>query len=78
MRLETNILENPYEAHVDDHWRKRCAANPNTGTMEFALRDPDGYYVMVSALEADRRSTSGSQVFGPSSFQYRMAILKTP
>ena len=23
--------------------------NPNTGTMEFALRDPDGYYVMVSA-----------------------------
>lgn len=24
--------------------------NPNTGTMEFALRDPDGYYVMVSAL----------------------------
>ncbi|MDR7132855.1 catechol 2,3-dioxygenase-like lactoylglutathione lyase family enzyme [Lysobacter niastensis] len=26
--------------------------NPNTGTMEFALRDPDGYYVMVSALSA--------------------------
>lgn len=26
--------------------------NPNTGTMEFALRDPDGYYVMVSALAA--------------------------
>lgn len=24
--------------------------NPNTGTAEFALRDPDGYYVMVSAL----------------------------
>jgi catechol 2,3-dioxygenase-like lactoylglutathione lyase family enzyme len=24
--------------------------NPNTGTMEFALRDPDGYYVMLSAL----------------------------
>ena len=24
--------------------------NPNTGTMEFALRDPDGYYVMISAL----------------------------
>ena len=23
--------------------------NPNTGTNEFALRDPDGYYVMVSA-----------------------------
>lgn len=26
--------------------------NPNTGTREFALRDPDGYYVMVSALHA--------------------------
>lgn len=24
--------------------------NPNTGTMEFAVRDPDGYYVMISAL----------------------------
>ncbi len=23
--------------------------NPNTGTLEFALRDPDGYHVMVSA-----------------------------
>ena len=23
--------------------------NRNTGTMEFALRDPDGYYVMISA-----------------------------
>ena len=26
--------------------------NPNTGTMEFALRDPDGYHVMVNALSA--------------------------
>jgi len=26
--------------------------NPNTGTDEFALRDPDGYYVMISALAA--------------------------
>lgn len=26
--------------------------NPNTGTSEFALRDPDGYYVMISALPA--------------------------
>ncbi|HEV2112457.1 MAG TPA: VOC family protein [Gammaproteobacteria bacterium] len=25
--------------------------NPNTKTQEFALRDPDGYYVMLSALE---------------------------
>ena len=27
--------------------------NPATGTLEFALRDPDGYYVMVSALDRD-------------------------
>ena len=26
--------------------------NPATGTLEFALRDPDGYYVMISALDA--------------------------
>lgn len=25
--------------------------NPSTGTKEFALRDPDGYYVMISALQ---------------------------
>jgi len=24
------------------------AVNPSTGTREFALRDPDGYYIMVS------------------------------
>ena len=24
--------------------------NPNTGTAEFSLRDPDGYYVTISAL----------------------------
>jgi catechol 2,3-dioxygenase-like lactoylglutathione lyase family enzyme len=27
--------------------------NPNTGTPEFSLRDPDGYYVTISALAAD-------------------------
>lgn len=26
--------------------------NPNTETWEFALRDPDGYYVMINALDA--------------------------
>jgi len=25
--------------------------NPNTGTAEFSLRDPDGYYVTLSALD---------------------------
>jgi predicted enzyme related to lactoylglutathione lyase len=28
------------------------SVNPNTGTEEFTLRDPDGYYVMISALDA--------------------------
>jgi len=27
--------------------------NPNTGTAEFSLRDPDGYYVTISAVAAD-------------------------
>ncbi|RDZ26253.1 VOC family protein [Lysobacter silvisoli] len=27
--------------------------NPATGTREFALRDPDGYYVMISELGSD-------------------------
>ena len=26
------------------------SVNPSTGTMEFSLRDPDGYYVTISAL----------------------------
>ena len=26
--------------------------NPSTGTREFSLRDPDGYYVSISALSA--------------------------
>jgi hypothetical protein len=26
--------------------------NPNTRTAEFSLRDPDGYYVTISALSA--------------------------
>ena len=31
--------------------------NPNTGTMEFSLRDPDGYYVTISALSRRVRGT---------------------
>ena len=27
--------------------------NPSTRTMEFSLRDPDGYYVTISALSSD-------------------------
>ena len=27
-------------------------ANPNTGTQEYSLRDPDGYYVSISAFSS--------------------------
>jgi catechol 2,3-dioxygenase-like lactoylglutathione lyase family enzyme len=30
---------------------EELAVNPNTGTREFSLRDPDGYFVTVSALD---------------------------
>ena len=33
-----------------DQLEEEPETNPATGTREFALRDPDGYYVMVSAL----------------------------
>src|SRR5262249_32794723 len=35
--------------------------NPATGTMEFALRDPDGYYVMISALDGHERSETAKR-----------------
>jgi catechol 2,3-dioxygenase-like lactoylglutathione lyase family enzyme len=34
-----------------EHLEQEPGINPATGTQEFALRDPDGYYVMVSALD---------------------------
>ena len=34
-----------------DRLEEEPQRNPATGTLEFALRDPDGYYVMVSALD---------------------------
>ncbi|WOB09146.1 VOC family protein [Piscinibacter gummiphilus] len=34
-----------------DRLAEEPQTNPATGTLEFALRDPDGYYVMVSALD---------------------------
>jgi Glyoxalase/Bleomycin resistance protein/Dioxygenase superfamily len=36
--------------HLSVNSRRSPRRNPATGTREFALRDPDGYYVMVSAL----------------------------
>jgi catechol 2,3-dioxygenase-like lactoylglutathione lyase family enzyme len=35
-----------------DGFEEQPHMNPNTQTMEFSLRDPDGYYVTISALSA--------------------------
>jgi len=34
-----------------EHLDEEPHLNPSTGTREFALLDPDGYYVMISALD---------------------------
>lgn len=34
-----------------DRFEEEPHLNPNSGTMEFSLRDPDGYYVTISALD---------------------------
>ena len=33
-----------------ERFEEEPSTNPNTGTKEFSLRDPDGYYVTISAL----------------------------
>ncbi|CAN5857657.1 hypothetical protein BH11GEM2_BH11GEM2_32950 [soil metagenome] len=35
-----------------DRFEEEPHVNPRTGTPEFSLRDPDGYYVTISALSA--------------------------
>ena len=35
-----------------DRFEEEPHVNPNTQTPEFSLRDPDGYYVTISALSA--------------------------
>jgi hypothetical protein len=35
-----------------DRFEEESHVNPNTQTREFSLRDPDGYYVTISALSA--------------------------
>ena len=33
-----------------DRLEEEPHVNPNTGTLEFSLRDPDGYYLTISAV----------------------------
>jgi catechol 2,3-dioxygenase-like lactoylglutathione lyase family enzyme len=35
--------------------------NPHTRTKEFSLRDPDGYYVTISALTGEKRRSTSTQ-----------------
>jgi len=41
----------PRARQLADRLAEEPHENPNTRTMEFSLRDPDGYYVTISALE---------------------------
>jgi len=38
-----------------DRFEEEPHVNPNTQTKEFSLRDPEGYYVTISALSAPQR-----------------------
>jgi catechol 2,3-dioxygenase-like lactoylglutathione lyase family enzyme len=38
-----------------DRFEEEPHVNPNTQTREFSLRDPDGYYVTISAFSAPQR-----------------------
>ena len=38
-----------------DRFENEPHLNPSTGTSEFSLRDPDGYYVTMSALSGPQR-----------------------
>ena len=48
-----------------DRFEEEPHLNPNTQTMEFSLRDPDGYFVTISALSEPDAKVEGSS-FGPS------------
>jgi Glyoxalase/Bleomycin resistance protein/Dioxygenase superfamily len=46
-----------------DRFEEEPHVNPSTQTREFSLRDPDGYYVTISALSAPQpRSPSISSL----------------
>lgn len=39
-----------------DRFEEESHVNPNTRTSEFAIRDPDGYFVTISALSEPKRT----------------------
>ena len=46
-----------------DPFEEEPHVNPSTGTEEFSLRDPDGYYVSISALSAANKALDRNDVF---------------
>jgi catechol 2,3-dioxygenase-like lactoylglutathione lyase family enzyme len=50
LRIDDFDLALPRAYALVDKLEEEPHRNSNTGTMEFSLRDPDGYYVTISAL----------------------------
>jgi catechol 2,3-dioxygenase-like lactoylglutathione lyase family enzyme len=51
-RIDEFDMALPRARALVDRLAEEPHVNPNTGTMEFSLRDPDGHYVTISALSA--------------------------
>ncbi len=51
-RVDDFELALPRARALADRLEEEPHRNPSTGTMELSLRDPDGYYVTISALSA--------------------------
>jgi catechol 2,3-dioxygenase-like lactoylglutathione lyase family enzyme len=49
-RIESFELALAAARALTERLEEEPSLNPNTGRMEFSLRDPDGYFVTVSAL----------------------------
>jgi catechol 2,3-dioxygenase-like lactoylglutathione lyase family enzyme len=50
-RVDNYIAALPRARALAGRLEEEPHVNPNTTTMEFSLRDPDGYYVTISALD---------------------------
>lgn len=52
-RIDDFALAIPRARALVARFEEEPQRNPNTGTLEFSLRDPDGYYVTISAISAN-------------------------
>jgi predicted enzyme related to lactoylglutathione lyase len=51
-RVDDIDMALPRARALVDRLEEEPHVNPSTGTTEFSLRDPDGYYVTISQLAA--------------------------